>query len=160
MTAKLAGGGLILVGAVYVLWLWYRRRRRQREVLWSLVGALGYMETAIRWQRMPLPQIFQTLARRPHCGPYFEKIVKMMQSDKPLHTLWENAFSDLPGHAGTILCRVELQGDGERLVGALQSAREELTELCRRREKADRQQGRVTGAAVLSAACLLIILLL
>ena len=57
MTAKLTGGGLILAGAVYVLWLWYRRRRRQREVLWSLVGALGYMETAIRWQRMPLPQI-------------------------------------------------------------------------------------------------------
>ena len=45
-------------------------------------------------------------------------------------------------------------------MGALQSAREELTELCRCREKADRQQGRVTGAAVLSAACLLIILLL
>ena len=34
------------------------------------------------------------------------------------------------------------------------------TELCQRREKADRQQGRVTGTAVLSAACLLIILLL
>ena len=160
MTAKLAGGGLILAGAVYVLRLWYRRRRRQREVLWSLVGALGYMETAIRWQRMPLPQIFQTLAHRPHCGPYFEKIAISLKSDIPLHTLWENAFSDLQGDGGTILRRVELNGDGERLVGALRSAREELAELCRHREKADRQQGRVTGAAVLSAACLLIILLL
>lgn len=160
MTARLTGGGLILAGAVYVLWLWYRRRQRQREVLWSLVGALGYMETAIRWQRMPLPQIFQTLAQRPNCGPYFEKIVRSLKSNIPLHTLWENAFSDLPGDGGTILRRVELQGDGERLVEALQSAREELTELCRCREKADRQQGRVTGAAVLSAACLLIILLL
>lgn len=160
MTAKLTGGGLILAGAVYVLWLWYRRRRRQREVLWSLVGALGYMETAIRWQRMPLPQIFQTLTQRPNCGPYFEKIVRSLKSNTPLHRLWENAFSDLPGDGGTILRRVELHGDVERLVGALQSAREELTELCQRREKADRQQGRVTGAAVLSAACLLIILLL
>ncbi len=42
----------------------------------------------------------------------------------------------------------------------LQAAREELTALCRRREEADRQQGRVRAAAVLSAACLLIILLL
>ena len=69
MTAKLTGGGLILAGAVYVLWLWYRRRLRQREVLWSLVGALGYMETAIRRQRMPLPQISQTQTQRPNCGP-------------------------------------------------------------------------------------------
>ena len=150
MTAKLTGGGLILAGAVYVLRLWYRRRRRQREVLWSLVGALGYMETAIRWQRMPLPQIFQTLTQRPNCGPYFEKIVRSLKSNMPLHRLWENAFSELPGDEGTIL----------RRVGALQSSREELTELCQRRETADRQQGRVTGAAVLSAACLLIILLL
>ena len=119
-------------------------------MLWSLVGALGYMETAIRWQRMPLPQIFQTLTQRPNCGPYFEKIVRSLKSNMPLHRLWKNAFSELPGDEGTIL----------RRVGALQSAREELTELCQRREKADRQQGRVTGAAVLSAACLLIILLL
>ena len=160
VTAKLIGGGLILAGAVYVLWLWYRRRRRQREVLWSLVGALGYMETAIRWQRMPLPRIFQTLAQRPNCGPYFEMIAELMQSNIPLHVIWEKAFSDLPEDSGVILCRVELDGDGERLEGSLRSAREELTELCRRREKADRQQGRVTGAAVLSAACLFIILLL
>ena len=53
-----------------------------------------------------------------------------------------------------------LHSVGQRAAEALQSAREELTELCQRREKADRQQGRVTGAAVLSAACLLIILLL
>ncbi len=160
MTAKLAGGGLILAGAVYVLHLWYRHRCRQREVLWSLAGALGYMETAIRWQRQPLPQIFRTLAQRPNCGPYFEKIAKSMQGDMPLHTLWENAFSDIPGDGGAILRRIELSGDGERLEGALRSAREALTELCRQRERADRQQGRVTGAAVLSAACLLIILLL
>ena len=118
------------------------------------------METAIRWQRMPLPQVFQTLARRECCGPYFEKMANMLQSNIPLQTAWEKAFRNIPCGGGDILCRIALEGDGERLEGALRSAREELTVLCRRREETDRQRGRVRAAAVLSAACLLIILLL
>lgn len=62
--ARFVGGGLILLEAVYALWSAGRCRQQRRALLWSLVEALGYMETAIRWQRMPLPQVLQTLARR------------------------------------------------------------------------------------------------
>lgn len=160
MMARFVGGGLILLAAVYALWSAGRCRQQRRALLWSLVEALGYMETAIRWQRMPLPQVFQTLARRENCGSYFEKVAAMLQSNITLQAAWEKAFRDLPCGGGDILCRIALEGDGERLEGALRSAWEELTALCRRREEADRQQGRVRAAAVLSAACLLIILLL
>ena len=160
MTARVIGGGMILLAAVYGLWSAGKCRRQQRALLWALAEALGYMETAIRWQRMPLPQVLQTLARRENCGPYFERVAGMLRSNIPLQDAWEKAFQDLPCGGGDILCRIALEGDGERLEGALRSAREELTALCRRREEAERQQGRVRAAAVLSAACLVIILLL
>ena len=160
MTVRIIGGGLILLAAVYGLWSAGRYRRQRQALLWSLVEALGYMETAIRWQRMPLPQVFQTLARRECCGPYFERVAGMLQSNTPLQCAWEKVFRDVPCGGGDILCRIALEGDGERLEGALRSAREELAALCRHREEAERQQGRVRAAAVLSAACLVIILLL
>ena len=151
---------MILLAAVYGLWSAGRYRRQRQALLGALAEALGCMETAIRWQRMPLPQVLQMLARRDYCGPYFERVAGMLQSNLPLQDAWEKAFQDLPCGGGDILCRIALEGDGERLEGALRSAREELTALCRHREAAERQQGRVRAAAVLSAACLVIILLL
>lgn len=160
MTVRLIGGAFILGATVYVLFAQRRRERRERETLWSLAGALGYMETAIRWEKLPLPRIFETLAARPACGIYFEKLVEMMQSDLPLHSAWENVFSKLRGEGGAIMRRVALSGDEAHLVRALRCAQEKLTALCRRRETEDRQRARVSGAAGLSAAGVLIILLL
>lgn len=157
---RLMGGALILAAALYVVYSWRRTRRAQRALLWSMVGALGYMETAIRWQKMPLPRIFRTLAQRPGCGKYFEGLADMLQRNIPLHSAWDEAFEDLPCGAAEIVRRVELDGDGEKLAGVLRGAQEEMTELCRRTEAADRQRGRVGAAAVLSSAGLIIILLL
>ena len=157
---RLIGGALILAAALYVVYSCRRTRRERQALLWSLVGALGYMETAIRWQKMPLPRIFRTLAQRPGCGKHFEKLADMLQSNMPLQMSWEKAFDDLPCGAAEIVRRVELEGDGERLAGVLRGAQEELAELCRRTEASDRQRGRISAAAVLSAAGLVIILLL
>ena len=57
MTAKLAGAALIVAGAV---WCCAARRRRQRQRLTlaqALAQALSAMETGIRWQRRPMPQL-------------------------------------------------------------------------------------------------------
>ena len=64
------------------------------------------------------------------------------------------------GEAGEILARLRLGGDRERLVGALGQTRQELEELYRRRCREDGQRSRVTTAAALCGAGLVIILLI
>lgn len=161
MSLHLLGGAVILTAAVYALGTEHRRRRARQTLLWSLTEALSYMEMAIRWQNQPLSAIFQTLQEREECGAYFKTIRDGMESDIPLQALWHSAFCNFTDReTADILCRVELSGDGERLCAALTLAQEELVRLHRRYGENDRQQSRVTGAAMLSGACLLIILLL
>lgn len=92
MTAKLAGAALIVAGAV---WCCAARRRRQRQRLTlaqALAQALSAMETGIRWQRRPMPQLLAQLAQRPVCGTYFDAVREMLQSDMPLQSAWNRAF--------------------------------------------------------------------
>ena len=93
MTAKLAGAALIVAGAV---WCCAARRRRQRQRLTlaqALAQALSAMETGIRWQRRPMPQLLAQLAQRPVCGTYFDAVREMLQSDMPLQIAWNRTFS-------------------------------------------------------------------
>ena len=96
MTAKLTGAALIVPGAV---WCCAARRRRQRQRLTlaqALAQALSAMETGIRWQRRPMPQLLAQLAQRPVCGTYFDAVREMLQSDMPLQIAWNRTFSQIP----------------------------------------------------------------
>ena len=164
MTAKLAGAALIVAGAV---WCCAARRRRQRQRLTlaqALAQALSAMETGIRWQRRPMPQLLAQLAQlaqRPVCGTYFGAVREMLQSDIPLQIAWSRTFSRIPdAETAEVLRRMELGGDETRLLTQLEDARQALTTLAARWAREDAQDRRVTGALALSAAGLLVILLI
>ena len=161
VTAKLAGAALIVAGAV---WCCAARRRRQRQRLTlaqALAQALSAMETGIRWQRRPMPQLLAQLAQRPVCGLYFDAVREMLQSDMPLQIAWNRTFSRIPdAETAEVLRRMELGGDETRLLTQLEDARQALTTLAARWAREDAQDRRVTGALALSAAGLLVILLI
>lgn len=155
------GGGAILFAAAYVLVQEHRRQAARQGLVWALRQALEDMETAIRWEKKPLPALLSTLKDRPFCDVYFSEIESKLQGGITLHTAWNNVFASLPDReTADILCRVTLGGDSERLQAAFKRGGEELERLHRQRQELDRQQRRVRGAAVVSAACLVIILLL
>jgi len=79
----------------------------------------------------------------------------------PLQEVWRQTFKgSRDTDSAAILCRVELNGDAERIEGSLACARQELNRLCQEREAVSRQESRVAAAGVLSAAGFLIILLM
>ena len=59
---------LVLLAAAAVL---RRDRMRQREaqaLVWAFAAALGEAESAIRWQRTPVPALLEKLSARERCG--------------------------------------------------------------------------------------------
>ena len=157
-----AGGAvLVLAAAVLGLWRYGGQRRRRRTLVWALAAAVGEMESAIRWQQTPMPALLDGLTERETVGTYFRETADMVQGGMPLQCAWEKTFGNIPdGEAGEILLRLRLGGDRERLVGALGRTREELEALYRRRCREDGQKNRVTAAAALCGAGLVIILLI
>ena len=119
------------------------------------------MEAAIRWQRQSMTPLLTELAQRPRCGAYFAAILKNVESNIPLQAAWDNAFSALPdAETADILRSVELTGDETCLLTGLQYGQRRLRQLAERREQADTRDRRLTGAALFSAAGLLVILLI
>jgi len=161
VTVQAGGAVLVLAAAVLGLWRYGAQRRQRRTLVWALAAAVGEMESAVRWQQTPMPALLETLAARETVGAYFRDTADMVQGGIPLQCAWEKTFGNVPdGETGEILLRLTLGGDRERLVGALGRTREELEELYRRRCREDGQKNRVTTAAALCGAGLVIILLI
>ena len=155
---RTGGAVLVLAAAVLGLWRYGVQRRQRRTLVWALAAAIGEMESAIRWQQTPMMALLEGLAARETVGQYFRQVADMVQGGMPLQRAWEKAFSAIPdGEAGEILARLRLAGDRERLVG---QTRQELEALYRRRCREDGQRSRVTTAAALCGAGLVIILLI
>ena len=158
MTGKLLGAVCIACGAVWGCIARYRQLRQRRELVRAFMQALGHMEGPIRWQRQSMTPLLTELAQRPRCGAYFAAILKNVESNIPLQAAWDNAFSALPdAETADILRSVELTGDETCLLTGLQYGMRQLAE---RREQADARDRRLTGAALFSAAGLLVILLI
>ena len=126
-------------------------RRRQKEILRRRAMRRYYAFLAL----------LGALAQRPCCGTYFAAILKMMESNIPLQTAWEKVFSTISdAETAAILRGMEVTGDETRLLTGLQYAQQRLRQLAERRELEDIRDRRLTGAALLSAAGLLVILLI
>ena len=161
MTGKLLGAALIGAAAVWGFAAQQRQLRQRRELVSSLQQALGHMVSAIRWQRQPMTPLLTELARRQICGGYFAAILRMVEGYTPLQTAWEKTFAELPDReAAEILLAVELTGDEPHLLAGLEYAQLRLRRLGEQREQEDRRDRRLTGAALFSAAGLLVILLI
>ena len=161
MTGKLLGAALIGGGAVGSFAAYRRQMRRRRTMLQSLLQAVSHMETAVRWRRLPMTPLLTELAQWPCYGEYFAAVLKKMEGHIPLHTAWKEVFTAIPdGDVSDILCAVELTGDETQLLAALQYAQHGLRQLAQRRQEEDIRERRLTGAALFSAAGLLVILLI
>ena len=161
MTVQAGGAVLVLAAAVLGLWRCGAQRRQRRTLVWALAAAIGEMESAIRWQQTPMMAMLEVLAARETVGQYFRQVADMVKGGITLQCAWEQAFSAIQdGETGEILARLRLGGDRERLVGALGQTRQELEALYRRRCREDGQRSRVTTAAALCGAGLVIILLI
>ena len=161
MNGKLLGAALIGGTAAWCFAAYRRQMRRRRTMLRSLLQAVSHMETAVRWRRLPMTPLLTELAGWPCCGEYFAAVLQRMESHIPLHTAWKDVFAAIPdGDVADLLCAVELTGDETQLLDALQYARHGLRQLAQRRQGEDIRARRLTGAALFSAAGLLVILLI
>ena len=158
---KALGAILILTAAAAVLLGWLKRRKQTAVLLMALIGDMERIAAAIRWQKQPFPQILEALSAEPYSGVYYQKIEEIMKSNIPLHAAWNKVFSKMqPKEAATVLCGITLQGDEEALLGSLLHTAESLREIEGRRRAAQREEAKLYAASVLSAAGMLIILLI
>ena len=125
----------------------------------ELAAALDAMAAAIRWQRRPLPDILAALERYPLAGPYFHRITERMWEGQTLPQAWHSVFSRLSLGAEWMTA-LELTGDEEKLTNGLLYTAGQLKQFCRQRGEEQRQTAKLWLAGVLSAAGLLIILLI
>lgn len=156
---KLLGAALIAAAALWAFTAHQRRERRRTQLLRELSAALDTMAAAIRWQKKPLPDILSAMQRYPLAGVYFRRVEKLLGGGMPLQEAWYRVFSGLPVEAEPV-STLELTGDEEKLTAALLYAARQLKDACRRRREQQRQSTKLWLAGALSAAGLLIILLL
>lgn len=156
---KLLGAALIAAAALWAFTARQRRERRRTQLLRELAAALDAMAAAIRWQKKPLPDILSAMQRYPLAGAYFHRVEKLLQSGTSLQEAWYRAFSTLPAEAEPV-STLELTGDEEKLTATLLYAARQLKDACRRRGEQQKQSTKLWLAGALSAAGLLIILLL
>ena len=156
---KLLGAALIAAAALWAFTAHQRRALWLTQLLRELAAALDAMAAAIRWQKKPLPDILSAMQRYPLAGGYFHRVEKLLQVGMPLQKAWHLVFSTLPAEAEPAAA-LELTGDEEKLTAALLYATRQLKDTCRRRGEQQKQSTKLWLAGLLSAAGLLIILLL
>ncbi len=161
MSGKLPGALLILLGG-FLACLYQRRAvRTEISLLRELTAALENMETAIRWQKMPLPRTIMQQCDRTLCGKVFENVLDKLESGNTLQSSWEQAFSkNASPDFAEILCQVDLQGDEQQITGSLRSAAQSLVRLRQEKEAQRQQREKLYMAVVLSGAGLAIIVLI
>ncbi len=159
MTGKLLGASALLASALWTVLSVLSRQRRQTALLRELAAALDAMAAAIRWQRRPLPEAIAAMERYPLAGPYFRQVGGLLRAGKPLNEAWQRVFSRL-SVGGAWMTALELSGDEEKLTDGLLYTARQLKACCRRRSEGQRQSAKLWAAGMLSAAGLLIILLI
>ena len=159
MTGKLLGASALLASALWTVLSVQRRQRRQTALLRELAAALDAMAAAIRWQRRPLPEAIAAMECYPLAGPYFRQVGGLLRAGKPLNEAWQRVFSRL-SVGGAWMTALELSGDEEKLTDGLLYTARQLKACCRRRSEGQRQSAKLWAAGMLSAAGLLIILLI
>lgn len=159
MTGKLLGASALLASALWTVLSVLSRQRRQTALLREVAAALDAMAAAIRWQRRPLPEAIAAMERYPLAGPYFRQVGGLLRAGKPLNEAWQRVFSRL-SVGGAWMTALELSGDEEKLTDGLLYTARQLKACCRRRSEGQRQSAKLWAAGMLSAAGLLIILLI
>ena len=158
---KTVGILLVLAGSTWIAAEDMRSRRKVLALLQELANALDEMETYVRWKRETLPNIIAQQVERPLSGSYFASVLDGLKDGLPMESAWKQAFTQLqPREAGECLCRVELCGDEQHLMGNLHLASETLRQLRQEWKEKQREEEKLHLAMVFSGAGILIILLI
>ncbi len=151
---------MILLGGFSVFWMYSRGQRRKLALIQDLSAALEQMAGEIRWRLTPLPDAIEALSERDISGHYFLNVHEYLQVGMPLQEAWKQAFQDLPQELGTIVLRMEWGGDLERQESSIRYVSAQLQEWDVRNRGELRQREKLCAAVTLSAAGLLVLILI
>lgn len=161
MSGKILGAILILVGSVATCLRLSREMRQEMHLLQELACALEGIESAIRWQKLPLPRALRQQAERPLCGDFFNAVLQGLKGEIPLQQVWTKTAEKIHSkEAADILGGVEWTGDETQIIGSLHAAVEALRRALQQRQHEQRQREKLRTALTFSAAALLIIVLM
>ncbi len=157
---KLTGAVLVLLGGITVFWSYSRALRRELALIRDLAGALTQLAGEIRWKMIPLPEGIRHLTNRRESGKFFSDIVILLESNTTLQEAWRSEFTTLSPSISDILCAIEWGGDLIRQEGSILYAASQMTELGESKKDALQQREKNCAAAALSAAGLLVMILM
>lgn len=161
---KTVGAVLILLGAMGG----YARYRQQRMLFLrlgrALVNDLAVLKREICVCRRTLPGILEQDLCRGAGAEYLWKNLSILMVDRTrgLENCWIMAARELPERLSERLVSLGplLREGGETLGRAIDEAREELLEDLRGEERRNASSMRLAGAAFISGACFLILVLM
>lgn len=160
---KAAGALLVLLGAGG--WCLLRRREGMLPVRLgqALLEDLAVLEYQVRVCRTPLPELLEGLSAGLGAQWLWTPLLEQVREERePLPQCWRRAAAALPPPLDRLLVPLgeTLPAGGERLRAAVEETREEMSRFLREEAARQASQGRITAALCLSAACLVILVLL
>lgn len=162
---KLLGSACVLGGGALCWWTALSERRRTREALADLMGALRRMQEEIRMARTPLPLLLEALAadcRGPETAGLFQQAAEAARRGEGLEDAWRDGVRrlPLPPREREVLEGLTLRGDEESVCKGISLAIFELAKGAEALEQQRAEANRRTAALCFSGAALLVILLI
>lgn len=154
------GAALIFLGGFAVYWEFSRSQRRRLVLIRDLADALNQLAGEIRWKILPLPEAIAHLSDRRISGSFFREIHQSVVSGNALQDAWENAFQKLSPEIGGILLHIEWGGDLTQQEGSVLYAARQMRKLGEKKQDALHQRQKLCAAAAMSAAGLLVLILM
>lgn len=164
---QIVGAAMLLGGGWSVSLLWGRRQRRMVDICGEFLFAAQHMEQAIRCERRGLKSLFfEFSAQSGAVGRFFDDLLCLWaaEEESSLQRVWEQAavLSELPAEGRRIWRELgqRLGGDSEHICAAMNVAAEQLALLQQSLQASLPNRLRLGSALSLSAAAVLVILLL
>lgn len=163
---KLLGSACVLGGGVLAVVRKLAERRRQRQTLADLTTALRHMAEEIRLMRTPLPRLLEGSAQglSEDAAAFFLAVSDGLRQGESAAESWCRAAAVLPlaerDRAAISAVGKCLQGDEESACKGISLAIYELAKSAEEWEKLRPEEAKRTAALYLSAAALLVILLI
>ena len=96
MSAKLIGALLIFAAGALLFLQCRRQSRGELLFLQDMASAMEQMEAAIRFRRLPMPDLLAEQTKRAYCGQVFTQVEQHMKSGSTLQDSWELAADAVP----------------------------------------------------------------
>lgn len=163
---KFIGSLCVLGGGVLVRYFQAAERRREMDTLSGLLSALRRMAEEIRMARLPLPQLFDriTAGCNADVKAFFSAAAAAARQGEQLEDTWRKAAAALPLSNASRTALGELgssfHGDEENICKGISVVIYTLAKEAEERTRRQPEEAKRATALCLSAAALLVILLI